>query len=198
MVRCASGVISLAFVVLLAGCAGNVAHMDQMDAATPAPSPDSGKAMVVFLRPSGLGFAVQSTVYDVSGNKAEIVGVLPAKARVAYQVTPGEHLFMTVGENAEFMSADLAAGKTYYAKVEPRMGAWKARFVLTPVSTSEAATAEFQKDLDDCKWVAKNQDTEAWFAGTRSEIESKRSEYYSKWASKPESERARLLRDYGR
>jgi len=198
MVRCASGLISLAFVVLLAGCAGNVAHMDQLDVAAPAPSPAPGKAMIVFLRPSGMGFAVQSTVYEVTGGKVDIVGVLPAKARTAYQAAPGEHLFMTVGENAEFMSADLEAGKTYYAKVEPRVGAWKARFVLTPVNRTEAATTEFNKDLDDCKWVAKNSDTEAWFSGTRSEIESKRSQYYSDWAKKPESERARLLREYGR
>jgi len=198
MVRSASAAISLAFVVLLAGCAGGVVHMDEMGAAAPPPSPAPGKALVVFLRPSGVGFAVQSTVYEVKGSNVDIIGVVAAKAKVAYQAAPGEHLFMTVGESADFMSADLQAGKTYYAKVAPRIGMMKARFSLTPVSPSEAATDEFQKDLEACKLVAKNSDTDAWFNSNRSSVESKRAEYYAEWMNKPESERPRLRREFGR
>ncbi|PZN84509.1 MAG: hypothetical protein DM484_02725 [Candidatus Methylumidiphilus alinenensis] len=41
---------------------------------------------------------------------------------------------MVVGENADFMEAELFANRTYYVNVAPRMGCWKARFSLNPLS----------------------------------------------------------------
>ena len=46
-------------------------------------------------------------------------------------------MFSVVGEAADFLEADLAAGKTYYIQVAPRMGAWK------------AAEKYYQKVIDD-------------------------------------------------
>src|SRR5687767_12203944 len=110
-----------AFVVLLAACAGSSPRMQEITAERYAPAPEPGKALVVFMRPSGLGFAIQSTVYEVSGDELRIIGIVSAKTKVAYQAEPGKRLFMTVGESADFMSAELQAGRTYYAAVAPRM-----------------------------------------------------------------------------
>lgn len=191
---------SLAGAVLLAGalagCAGSVVNMDEMPSANPAPEP--GKAMVVFARPSMVGFAIQSTVFEVKGEDESMIGVVAAKAKVAYQVPPGEHLFMVVGESADFMSANLQAGRTYYAKITPRIGVLKARFSLAPVNGGELSDAEFQKDLADCKWVAKNAGTDNWFAANKGSIDSKRTEYYPEWMQKAEGDRPRLNPQDGR
>ena len=77
-------------------------------------------------------FAIQSTVFDVTDDAPRMVGIVSAKTKIAYEVAPGEHHFMVVSEAADFMRADLAAGKTYYALVTPRMGVWRARFSLLP------------------------------------------------------------------
>lgn len=180
----------------LSGCAGSVVNMDEMPGANPAPEP--GKAMVVFLRPSGVGFVIQSTVFEVQGENESMVGVVAAKSKVAYQVPAGEHLFMVVGESADFMSAGLEAGRTYYAKITPRIGVLKARFSLLPVNSGEAGSAEFEKDLADCKWVATNASTDNWFASNKGSIDSKRTEYYPEWMQKAEGARPRLNPDDGR
>src|SRR5690348_12397408 len=122
--------------VLMGGC---VATSTQMVKTSVSPAPEEGKALVVFMRPSMLGFAIQSSVYDTHGAGNEFIGIVSAKTKVAYQAAPGNHLFMVIGENADFMNADLQAGKTYYVLVSPRMGAWKARFSLLPIHDDASA-----------------------------------------------------------
>jgi len=183
---------------LVSGCAGTVVHMQEV-AADRAPSgPPPGKAMVVFMRPSGLGFAVQSTVYEVKGNNVSLIGVVAAKTKVAYMVDPGARLFMVVGENADFMDADLLPNRTYYARVEPRLGLWKARFALEPVPAKELGTSDFQSQLGECKWVVKTPSADAWLAQNLDSVQSKRLEYYAEWAGKPAAEKPRLASGDGR
>lgn len=181
---------------LVSGCAGTITHMQEVSAAPSGPRP--GKAMVVFMRPSGMGAAVQSTVYEVQGNNVSLIGVVAAKAKVAYEVDPGARLFMVVGENADFMTAELLPNKTYYARVAPRMGMWKARFGLEPVSANELSTDVFKSDLADCRWVVKSSTADAWMSQNLVSIQSKRVDYYPDWASKPAAEKPRLSPGDGR
>ncbi len=60
---------------------------------------------------------------------------------------------MVVGENADFISAELGANKTYYALVTPRIGAWKARFSLKPIHADQLNSSQFDEWLDNCKWL---------------------------------------------
>ena len=53
---------ALVLVVLLAGCAGPITHMREAPGGG-STAPPPGKAVVVFLRPSSLGFAIASSVY---------------------------------------------------------------------------------------------------------------------------------------
>ena len=62
--------------------------------------------MIVFLRPSTLGFAVQSSVFNATEDTPDLVGIVAAKAKVAYQLDPGDYLFMVIGESADFMTAN--------------------------------------------------------------------------------------------
>jgi hypothetical protein len=186
-------VAALALVMALSGCAGSVKHMRPVSPDQVVTRPDPGKSMVVFMRPSGIGFAIQSSVFEVRDETSSLMGIVAAKKKVACQMQPGEHLFMVIGESADFMSADLEAGKTYYALVTPRIGVWKARFSLKPVHADELQSEKFQEWLNGCEWVEKTPDSDQWAASNMSSIQSKRVKYYEKWMSKDASERPRLL-----
>jgi hypothetical protein len=190
--------IILAITSLISGCAGTVVHMRELavDKAPVAPAP--GKAAVVFLRPSGMGFAIQSSVFEVKGNQSLLVGIIAAKTKVAYQVEPGKRLFMAIGESADFMTADLLPNRTYYVIVAPRMGLWKARFGLEPVRATELNSPEFKSSLADCRWVEKTDASENWARDNMASIESKRAEYYPDWVKQPEPERPNLSQGDGR
>jgi hypothetical protein len=182
---------------LLSGCAGPVKNMQtfQGDEATIVPEP--GKAMIVFMRPSGVGFAIQSSVFRVAEPTPDLAGILAAKMKVAYQVEPGEHLFMVIGESADFMSAEVEAGKTYYVRVAPRMGVWKARFSLMPVAQPNQNGDELDGWLKACEWVQETSASDTWAASNMKSIQDKQNKYYEKWMEKDAAGRARLTLEDG-
>jgi len=174
--------------LLVSGCAGSVKNMSVVPQDQAHFAPEPGKAMVVFMRPSGIAFAIQSAVFDVVDEQPQLVGVVAAKKKVAYQAEPGEHLFMVTSESADFMGATLESGKVYYANVSPRPGAWKARFSLDPITFVETQGNLFKQWYDGCQWVVVNADTENWFKANEASIRKKQDAYYPKWeakASKP-------------
>ncbi|MEN8170207.1 MAG: hypothetical protein ABFS08_08295 [Pseudomonadota bacterium] len=179
--------------VLLSGCAGSIKNMREVPASEVHITPQPGKAMIVFMRPSSIGFAVQSSVFNVSGEEPQLVGIVAAKKKVAYQVEPGKYTFMTVGESADFMSAEVLANKTYYAKVTPRMGAWKARFSLAPVRKTELGSKQFEQWNNGCQLVETNADSQKWAEENMENIKSKKVRYMVKWLNKPVAERPALL-----
>jgi hypothetical protein len=116
--------------LLLGACAGTSQYMRDVapEKANYTPKPD--KALVVFMRPSSLGFAVQSSVFDVTDGSPVFVAIVSALTKVAHYAEPGERRYMVIGESADFMAANLDSGKVYYSLVTPRFGVWKARFSL--------------------------------------------------------------------
>lgn len=187
----------VAFTFLVSGCAGTVKNMGVVPAGRVVTAPAEGKALVVFMRPSTLGFAVQSSVFEANDASSTLVGIVAAQAKVAYMTEPGKHLFMVVGESADFMYADLLPNKTYYALVTPRMGMWKARFSLQPIHQQERTSAQFTKWSDSCKWVEKTAESDRWASQNMNSIQAKYTEYYKKWMSKPEAERPVLAPEDG-
>lgn len=190
--------ILLAIMLFLVGCTGSVKNMQVAPTGTVNTVPKKGKSTVVFLRPSSLGFAVQSSVFEIKDNTAHLVGIVAAKKKVVHEVNPGKHLFMVVGESGDFMSADLLPNKTYYALVTPRIGLWKARFSLKAVHQSEMNSAEFNEWLNECQWVRKNSASVAWANQNKQSIQSKFTEYYSDWVSKPSDKQPHLLAQDGK
>jgi len=180
---------------LASGCAGPIKRM-QLAVPDYAAAPAPGKALVIFMFP-GRG-AVQSSVFEIRDNAPTLVGVLTTKAKVAYQAEPGKRLFMVVGESGDFMGADLVAGKTYYARVAPRMGVWKARYSLYPVHKAELGGAQLAEWLSDCRWVEKVADSEAWAQENQESIRSKYADYYPKWMEKAEGDRPMLFAEDGK
>ncbi len=161
-------------------------------------TPDKGKALVVFMRPSTLGFGVQSSVFEVKKDDVKLVGIVAAKKKVSYQVEPGKHLFMVVGESADFMTAELKENKIYYALVTPRAGFWKARFSLKPIHADKLGTPEFKEWNEGCEWVEKSPESDIWFNSNMKSIQSKNTKYYQDWIKKDDAEKPKLLPQDGK
>ena len=164
-------------------------------AALYAPSRD--KAVIIFMRPSSLGGAIQSSVFDVTTSDNVLVGIVSHKSKVAYRVAPGEHLFMVIGASADFMRADLESGKTYYALVTPRIGIWKARFSLKPVHKNEFTSDDFKDWNSTCEFVENTEASYQWAKDNMPSVQEKRTTYFEKWMSKPEADRPVLNREDG-
>ena len=188
--------ILVVIILFISGCAGKVKNMGVVPPDEIRTSPTEGKSMIVFMRPSTLGFAIQSSVFEVNNEDVQLAGIVAAKKKVAYELEPGEHLFMVIGESADFMYADLDPGKTYYALVTPRMGAWKARFSLKPIHAEELSGAQFEEWFQNCEWVKIIPESEAWAKSNMESIQSKRKEYYEKWINK--NEKPKLFSQDGR
>jgi len=114
-------VLIIALLILAALSAGCAPMQRYYTVVTPpVMTPEPGKAMVIFLRPRRfealLGGSGPAVLYD--GDKYLIH--LSTKQQFAYQADPGEHTFMITGVSADFLAAQLAAGKKYFVVVEPR------------------------------------------------------------------------------
>jgi len=184
--------------LLLTGCSGTVKHMETVAISDVINEPEYGKSIIVFLRPSRNGHSVQSSVFEIEEDKPSLVGIVAAKKKVAYQLDPGEHLFMVIGENAGFMSATLEANRTYYAIIIPRMGWWKARFSLKPVVQDRLKSDQFNNWLLACEWVKKTSDSELWANQNMPSIRSKYDKYYTDWMNKSWADRPKLQMQDGK
>lgn len=192
----AKSLLFAAMVLLASGCA-STKMMVQEDQALVVPAAD--RSQIVFLRSTFVGSAIQASIYDVTAGEPEFIGILSNNTKLAHTVDPGKHVFMVVSEAADFMEADLSAGKTYFSMVTPRMGAWVARFSMHPVRNG--GTGEFQYSSDRFQgWLAKTKFVEntaesyAWFEAGRDSIKGRQEKYWAVWQTKtPEALAERTL-----
>lgn len=159
---------------------------------------DPSKAQIVFMRPSSFGGAIQSSVYHVTNGKQEFIGIVSTGTKIAFATEPGEHLFMVVGENADFMIANVQASKTYYALVSPRIGMWKARFSLLPIHNDPKAKYnlngdEFKKWNSSTHFVESAASAKQWYDEHAADISAKRTEYMAKWDRMLPVDKANLI-----
>lgn len=176
--------------LLLSGCATTTSHMSVIPDEARVTRPESGKALLIFFRPTNFAGAIQSTIYDGD----TYIGTLSGETHMAYQASPGSHMFMIIGESADFMRAEVSAGKTYYAEVVPRMGVWKARFSLRPVNGSN----DMELTMRTTKQVAVNDEGRQWAREHAGDIQAKKAEYLPKWESKPDGDKQTLRVTSGR
>lgn len=176
--------------VWLAACAGNPMVVSSEQTVT-APGPN--KAQVIFMRSSFVGSAINASLFEVVGDKNEFIGIMANGTKIVKEVEPGEHTFMVVSEAADFMRADLEGGKTYYAMITPRMGAWKARFSFQPIKKNAEGNFSTSSDkfgdwVTNTKLVENSEKSLLWARNNTSSIDSKRDAYYEKWQSKDAEE----------
>lgn len=96
----------------------------------PAPA---DKAVVYFVRPSSLGFAINFSYFD----STRLIGKFNGPAYIRYTCDPGQHLFWARSENRDFVEAELEAGKIYFIEAIVNMGAMKAAVNLEPVDPND-------------------------------------------------------------
>jgi len=159
-------IIMVMFTVFLMvmGCAGRSGYMVS---ATPVAGPAPDKALVYFMRPSGMGFAVNFQIWDSD----HFVGLSQAKSYFAYECNPGTHLFIGIAENKVAIQADLEAGKSYYIGTNVRTGWAKARMQFTPVTRGSELwdKVEAYKASLNCI-AAKEEDRAKWEAAKKQEV----------------------------
>jgi len=113
-----------------------------------APAAAVADSKIVFMRPHAYGGAIQASVFDVTGRgDAKFIGIITMHTQISYPVRPGRYTFMVVGESADFMEAEIVSGKSYYALVIARPGAWKARFSFVPVRQNEKRVEQWESGL---------------------------------------------------
>jgi len=183
------GLISL----LIYGCATVTPNMLHSKPIMGEVVPETGKALVIFIRPNELGYPIHASVHD--GDK--LIGIVPYNQKLPYQAEPGHHLFMAVSEAADFMTADLVAGKTYYVEVVPRMGAWRARFSLKPVTKEDLTKEEVKNWIETGRFIENRQSAYEWEVNNKESILKKKDVYYAKWLKKPEQDRPHLKAEDG-
>ena len=170
--------------VVLAACGGA-----QMTPATEPPQIRAGESSIVFMRASALGGAVAASVFDVTSEETKFVGLVNYGTKVAHPVKPGNYTFMVIGESADFMQVSVLPDRTYYALVTPRVGVWKARFSFKPLRANEGAGADFISGMLATKYVENSPATMNWAAENKSDIDSKRTQYWPEWSAKPAHQR---------
>lgn len=170
----------------VSGCKSS-AMVKVADEAAIVPTADS--AVVVFVRPSPVGYAYQSVVYETTTKENQLVGIVSSGARVAYRTTPGTHMFMVVSEAADFLQATVEANKTYYVRVTPRFGVFRARFSLDPVRAEEFKQPEFGF-WGGLEWYENTDASREWAKNNAASVQSKREEYFKKWSEKSAEDKA--------
>ena len=187
--------ISSAF--LTGGCTSSAMQRSTTQAAL---EPTADTAVVIFMRTALLGGGIQSVVYDTTTSENKFIGIVSQGMKVCYRTTPGEHMFMVASEAADFMKATLDANKTYYVKVEPRMGAWRARFSLDPIRGEDLTEDRIASLKTSCTLYDNTPRSQAWATNNAASVQAKRVEYFAKWISKAQKDRdeATLLASDGR
>ena len=181
------------FFVALNGCVTPVAKMNHSELSEAVTTPAPGKALVIFMRPKALGYTVHATVYDDD----KIIGTVPYNTKLPYMAEPGKHMFMVISESADFMQADLIAGKTYYAEVVGRMGWWRARFSLLPFSSKDLETQKVQDWIEKGQFVKNAESLYEWYRNNRASVLTKREKYFPEWKAKSDAEKPYLRSEDG-
>lgn len=110
--------------------------------ATALPKPASGKGLVVFYRPSSMGFAIKCTVRE----NGAMVGRVGAKRYYAIDVEPGLHNYTAKTEKTDTVAVQVEPDEISYVKCGISMGVMVGRPNLSP-GTEE----DFNKSGDKLK-----------------------------------------------
>ncbi|MEJ7848922.1 MAG: DUF2846 domain-containing protein [Pyrinomonadaceae bacterium] len=106
----------------------------------PKPEVPTDKALIYVLRPTMIGFKINSKL-AVDG---KWMGVNRGKTYFYFTVEPGEHYFCSESENQDYLALNVEAGKTYYLQQKVEMGMWKARTNLVVMNEEQG-----KKKLED-------------------------------------------------
>ena len=177
-------IVVLALLLAAAGCARRTSLMTAGTGGALAAAP-ADKAVVVFVRPQFKGYAVSAAVYE----DGRFIGIVMRDARLVHETDPGAHRYMVVSEAADFLDATLDAGKLYFVRVVPRMGAWRARFSLDPITPGGGEWSDLRTWVAESYPVTANAEGLAWARDNEASVREKERDYLREWLAKPAAER---------
>ena len=180
--RTPGGTACLVLTLVLAGCV-SLRGMREVppDAVRLAPTTD--QATIVFLRPARAG--TTTSLFELRGSDQRFIGLLVSDTRLVHRTAPGRTRFMVIGLSADFLDAELEAGKTYQVAVLLGQGPSEQFFVLRPVRPGAPQPAAVQYCLSTCTWVENTERSEAWARRESSSIQRKKARYLPAWESQP-------------
>ncbi len=181
------------FTFFLSACSGPLINMQPVSEEMAVAAPVDGKSLVIFMRPSLKESNIQSSVHLADESGPSLIGIVAANKKVSFETDPGKFLFMVVGENADFLSAELLANKTYYVLIAEKTGGLEPDFTLNPIRYSELDSDIFNRWLSECEWVENTPNSEAWARSKRAEFGEKYEKYYPQWKAKDKQSAAMLL-----
>lgn len=147
------------------------------------------KAKVVFMRSSMVAAAIGCELFEVVNGELRLIGQLPTGNKVVWETTPGKKVFMAYGTAADFMLAELAPGKTYYAVVRPNWGT--GGFAPTPIRAQDIKSSEAQGWLTGTKLIeADPKAVDAWMTENKPRMQGIYADYWSRFERKSASEKA--------
>jgi hypothetical protein len=184
-----STIITLA--LSLVACGGS--SMMRPSASQQITPPSKGKAKIVFMRDSFVASAITSEILEVVNGDLRLVGVLPNGNKITYETSPGKKTFMAYGTAADFMTADVSAGKIYYVIVRPNWGT--GGFAPTPVRNDgttdyNTASPEFKDWRDGTTLLEQKPEANNWFAGKKAEYQEIYTKYWARYQNKNAQEMA--------
>jgi len=183
----------LVMFVFLAGCGGSSALMKPSANQNITPA-SKQKAKIVFMRTSLVAGAINAELFEIEKGEIKFIGSIPMGSKIVYETTPGKKVFMAYGTAADFMIADVRAGKTYYSIVRPNWGT--GGFAPTPVRTD--GTTDYNTDSPNFKeWVSGTEllepipaDAKEWFKKEKNNILTVYKDYWARFQTKNPNQKA--------
>jgi thioredoxin-related protein len=88
----------LIVLLFVTGCSTPV-QMTFLDRNKLSELPDKGKSLIIFYRPEHF-FAsqMQSSIHEIRDDEPVLIGLISAEQMLAFQINPGRHFFMVIGE----------------------------------------------------------------------------------------------------
>jgi len=183
--------IGFAFLFLLIstlmGCTSSYMVKASNQDITPPPA---GMAQIVFMRSSIVAGAINAELFEVVNGDLKFIGVISNGTKIVYKTTPGEKIFMTYGMAADFMKANVVAGKTYYSIVRPNWGT--GGFAPTPIRKQSGKwnmkSTEFTEWLNDTELVIPSSDAKEHYDAKKADFKKIHDEYWARFQNKSPAE----------
>jgi hypothetical protein len=170
--------------LLVSGCASVMRDAPSQEVTRSSPD----KAKVVFMRSSMVAAAIGCDLFEVVNGELRFIGQLPTGKKVAYETTPGKKVFMAYGTAADFMLADVSAGKTYYSIVRPNWGT--GGFAPTPIRQSDLKSKDVEEWLSGTKLIeADPKAAEEWLAENKQRLQGMYTDYWNRFERKNAQEK---------
>jgi hypothetical protein len=173
----------------VAGCAGRGMMSKDENPATPKPD----RAVVTLMFPRATSDLLSVSVYDVTEPQTKFIGILENGSKIAYPVPAGKYTFMIVANSTDFLEAQVAGGKTYYAVVEqvqPHAAGFLFRYAFRAVRAAEIDSADFRAVNRDTPFRAKTERADAWYGTSESSVRNRREAYLPAWRAKTATARS--------